>query len=146
MKAYCGFDPRVGALLPFVKLWARQLRGKCVLNSYTLSIMLIYSLQRTSPPVLPCLQNPGVWPRNMDWYKGKSFQFENEVPTELTAPWDIKFVPPQSLSPSTNTESPGMAISIADLVKVICASFSLQFLCFSTFSISMLTILTMRMT
>ena len=57
LAAYMNFDPRMAVLVPCVRLWARgQGLKRTQLNSYALSLMLIHSLQHSSPPVLPCLQ------------------------------------------------------------------------------------------
>ena len=105
VKAYCEFDSRVPELITAVKIWTRS-KGiqRTLLNSYALSLMVIYSLQRCSPPVLPCLQDPGAWPRNMQWC-GETV--ENEVDQQITVPWNTSFTTPGSLLPSTNTESIG---------------------------------------
>ena len=57
LAAYMNFDLRMAVLVPCVRLWARAqgLKRKQI-NSYALSLMLVHSLQHTSPPVLPCLQ------------------------------------------------------------------------------------------
>lgn len=109
IKAYCDFDDRVPILLSVVKLWSRSLGfSGTKLNSYALSLMVIYFLQRCSPPVLPCLQEPQRWPRNPVWYREKLFH--NQVPLELkwTAPWRVGFTAPGSLLPSSNRDSAGM--------------------------------------
>lgn len=57
LAAYMNFDSRMAILVPCVRLWARGwgIRRR-QLNNYSLSLMLIHSLQHTSPPILPCLQ------------------------------------------------------------------------------------------
>eukprot|EP00743_Colponemidia_sp_Colp-15_P005945 GILK01006391.1.p1 GENE.GILK01006391.1~~GILK01006391.1.p1 ORF type:complete len:725 (-),score=115.18 GILK01006391.1:125-2299(-) len=59
---YCRFDARVQILGLVIKNWAKQ-RGinspaQRTLSSYGFIVLLIHFLQRTSPPVLPCFQNP----------------------------------------------------------------------------------------
>ncbi len=81
---------------------------KVKLNSYALSLMVIYSLQRCSPPVLPCLQDPVDWPRNMEYFQtiGRQEFNDRDNPWRDT-PWNCGFTSPQSLLPSTNKESTG---------------------------------------
>ena len=116
MQAYSQFDERFALLVPFIRLWVKQIgchRGSRQylfnLNSYAVSLMLIYCLQCCTPPVLPCLQNPGTWPKNMDWFSKHGFQQQQQQQRlQLTVgPWSCDFVPPDSLLPSTNTQTPG---------------------------------------
>ena len=110
MQAYSQFDERFALLVPFVRLWVKH-NGppRTQLNNYAVSLMLIYSLQRCSPPVLPCLQSPGTWPKNMEWFSKHGFQRQQQKYPQLTVgPWLCDFVPPDSLLPSTNTQTPGI--------------------------------------
>lgn len=108
VRAYCKFDQRLAILGTFVKLWTRERAiPRIRLNSYAQSLMVIYFLQRVSPPVLPCLQQTEGWPKNLKRYKGSPLQVK-KVWSKLIAPWDVGFASPQSLLPSTNTDSPGM--------------------------------------
>ena len=110
MQAYSRFDDRFSLLVPFVRLWVKYSgTPRTQLNNYAVSMMLIYSLQRCQPPVLPCLQSPGSWPKNMAWY-GKH-GFASSLKTSfIIGPWKCDFVPPESLLPSTNTQTPGMYV------------------------------------
>lgn len=60
LKYYCMMDPRVGALMLFIKFWARfhdiNDAHKRTISSYSFALMLIHYLQVCNPPVLPCLQ------------------------------------------------------------------------------------------
>lgn len=68
LAAYMNFDPRMAVLVPCVRLWARaQGLKRKQLNSYALSLMVIHSLQHTTPPVLPCLQ-VGIPPALLSMY------------------------------------------------------------------------------
>ena len=101
LRAYNEFDGRVTPLVRAAKLWMREFSQRKV-NSYAATIMMIHCLQHTTPPVLPCLQELGPWPRNMDW-------FTTHTPTHhvTVGPWSCDFTPGQSLQPSTNTASLG---------------------------------------
>ena len=108
MQAYSQFDERFALLVPFVRLWVKH-NGppRTQLNSYAVSLMLIYCLQRCTPPVLPCLQDEGTWPKNMDWFSKHGFQHQQR-PKLSVGPWSCDFVPPDSLLPSTNAQTPGI--------------------------------------
>ena len=110
MQAYFQFDDRFAVLVPFVRLWVKY-NGppRSQLNNYTVSLLLIYALQRSQPPVLPCLQNPGSWPKNMAWFTKHGFA-SSLPPSFAVGPWNCDFVPPESLLPSTNTQSAGKHI------------------------------------
>ena len=57
LAAYMNFDQRMAVLVPCVRLWAKGCGlSRTQMNSYAISLLLIHSLQQTSPPVLPCLQ------------------------------------------------------------------------------------------
>jgi hypothetical protein len=57
LAAYMRFDHRMEVLVPCVRLWMRGWGlGRSQINNYAVSLLLIHSLQHTSPPVLPCLQ------------------------------------------------------------------------------------------
>ena len=121
MQAYSQFDDRFALLVPFVRLWVKHIgsrhsssgRYRFNLTSYGVSLMLIYSLQRCTPPVLPCLQSPGTWPKNMDdrfskdGFRQQQKQQLQQYPQLTVGPWSCDFVPPDSLLPSTNTQTPG---------------------------------------
>ena len=113
LKAYLNFDPRVIPLLLILRTWIRICGvsgiGRTQLNNYALALMLIYSLQRANPPVLPSLQSPGPWPRNMEWYEKKGFVFSGvrEVPVLDVEGWNVGFIDPGSLLQSTNKASIG---------------------------------------
>ena len=77
------------------------------INNYSLSLMLIYALQKTSPPVLPCLQDPRGWPLNMEWYGGTGFMLRKQEALYIDG-WNADFVNPNSLLPSKNTSSIGI--------------------------------------
>lgn len=95
-------------LISLLKLWCRVLEiPSKQLNSYTISLMVIYFLQCCSSPVLPSLQQPGQWPRNMEWYKEGGEGVENQVERKLVAPWDVTFLSPHSFSPSANSDTTG---------------------------------------
>ena len=72
-------------------------------NSYAVSLMVIHALQATTPPVLPCLQDLGPWPRNMDWFK----QYHTPSDHVTSGPWSCDFVPAASLISSSNTDGVG---------------------------------------
>ena len=119
MQAYSRFDERLALLMPFVRLWVKHIcsghhgtrRYRFELTSYAVSLMFIYCLQHCTPPVLPCLQSPGMWPKNMDWFSKHGFQQQQQQqqrPQLTVGPWLCDFVPPESLLPSTNTQTPGI--------------------------------------
>lgn len=109
MQAYSQFDDRFALLVPLVRLWIKYYGPpRTQLNNYAVSLMLIYCLQRIQPPILPCLQNPGSWPKNMAWFSKVGFSSVAQHPPLIVAPWNCDFVPPDSLLPSTNTQSPGV--------------------------------------
>ena len=62
LRAYVDFDPRAAQLMTLVKYWAKQKHLAKArsggLSSYTWSIMAIFFLQHTRPPVLPNFQAP----------------------------------------------------------------------------------------
>lgn len=70
-------------------------------NSYAVSLMVIHSLQHTTPPLLPCLQDLGPWPRNMEWFKRCHSPSDNV----MCGPWSCDFVTTASLMPSSCTDS-----------------------------------------
>ena len=109
IKAYCDFDERVGILIRVLKCWAREhglLRSQ--FNSYALSLMMIFALQHSSPPVLPCLQKLGPWPKNMEWHGQQHHPLlENDMDYELVKPAMVHFIPPESLQRSLNTQDTG---------------------------------------
>ncbi|XP_019863494.1 PREDICTED: speckle targeted PIP5K1A-regulated poly(A) polymerase-like, partial [Amphimedon queenslandica] len=108
LKAYLNFDKRVSPLLYLLKSWLRTcgVMGfkRTQINNYSLSLMLIYALQKTSPPVLPCFQDPKTWPLNMEWYGGAGFMLRKHE-AEYIDGWKVDFVNPNSLLPSKNTSS-----------------------------------------
>lgn len=111
MKAYYDFNPSLSFLVPVVRMWARFIGlTRISLNNYAISLLLIYALQHTTPPVLPCLQNPEVWPRNMEWFAARGFAAIAEgVGQGRITPggWKCEFTAPSSLMPSKNTASLG---------------------------------------
>lgn len=108
VKAYCEFDERVPVVISAVKLWSLVMGfSGTKLNSYAISLMVIYFLQRCSPPVLPCLQEPQRWPRDPQWYRDDRFCSEIALRPEWTAPWRVNFTAPGSLLPSSNRDSTG---------------------------------------
>lgn len=123
VRSYCEFDQRVTPLISVLKLWS-QVVGipKKQLNSYGISLMVIYFLQRCDPPVLPCLQSSDQqWPRNMQWYGQALWREEaarNESVRELVAPWDVSFTSHKAFLPSTNTASTGMPNLVYNVVCV----------------------------
>ncbi len=60
LRTYCDIDERFRKLGFFIKRWASHCRindASCgTLSSYALINMLVFYLQRTTPPVLPFLQ------------------------------------------------------------------------------------------
>ena len=75
--------------------------------------MLIYSLQKTTPPILPSLQSPGPWHRNMEWYKEKGFVHgESEGYDVMVDGWNLKYICPESLLISENTSTLGKSLVI----------------------------------
>lgn len=112
-------------LIRVLKYWARE-NGypRTQLNSYALSLMMIFALQRSSPPVLPCLQDPGLWPKNMDWYKQQHPSLENDLDYKFTRPWKVRFTPAQSLKPTKNREGTGESfvgkVTSEPLCKIMC--------------------------
>lgn len=109
LRYYCEFDGRVPTIITFVKLWRQMMSISSVrLNSYALSLMVIYSLQHCSPPVLPCLHDPIGWPLNMDAFQtlGQHKFSDHENPLS-DSPWHCGFTSPDSLLPSINKQSTG---------------------------------------
>ncbi|XP_019853366.1 PREDICTED: speckle targeted PIP5K1A-regulated poly(A) polymerase-like [Amphimedon queenslandica] len=108
LKAYLNFDKRVSPLLYLLKSWLRicGVMGfkRTQINNYSLSLMLIYALQKTSPPVLPCFQDPRTWPLNMEWYGRAGFMLRKHE-AEYIDGWKVDFVNPNSLLPSKNSSS-----------------------------------------
>lgn len=60
IKAYMKFDERVPMLMFTIRKWAKCFglsgRNKKQITQYSLTVLVIYFLQRMEPPVLPCLQ------------------------------------------------------------------------------------------
>lgn len=125
MRAYYDFDPRLALLIPTVRMWARSAGlSRASLNNYAVSLLLIYALQHATPPVLPCLQNPGAWPRNMDWFATRGFTAAADgVSQGRVSPggWNCGFTPPGSLVPSCNTASAGEAYPCFPLLSLPCS-------------------------
>ena len=129
MRAYYDFNPSLSLLVPVVRMWARFVGlTRMSLNNYAVSLLLIYALQHTTPPVLPCLQNTGAWPRNMEWFATKGFAATTGVSQGRISPggWKCEFTSPGSLMPSKNTASVGETLLqvvscmlLAELVSVI---------------------------
>ena len=67
--------------------------------------MVIYALQKTTPPVLPSLQSPGPWPRNMEWYGRRGFHVTEEMRAVKVEGWDGEFLNPSLLLTSENNMS-----------------------------------------
>lgn len=109
MRSYSEFDSRLVPVIRTVKLWMRWATKRKV-NSYAVSLMVIYSLQRTTPPVLPCLQNVGAWPRNMEWFKVHPVRDRKSHVTD--GPWSCDFEPVGSLLPCSNTSTVGMCLCV----------------------------------
>lgn len=112
LKSYLQFDRRVVPLLLVLRLWVRGCGimgiGRTQLNNYSLTLMLISALQSTSPPVLPCLQNPIGWPRNMEWYERQGFSDHSvELAPVMANGWNVQFCNSSALKPSKNTASLG---------------------------------------
>ena len=84
------------------------------LNNYALALMLIYFLQRTSPPVVPNLQNVGTWPRNMEWigHQGVLCKGNLDVADMILDGWKYKMVDNKSLAQSSNKLSSSQLIAI----------------------------------
>lgn len=81
LAAYMNFDSRMAVLVPCVRLWARGWGIKRrQLNNYSLSLMLIHSLQHTSPPVLPCLQVSPIFPNPSMANYGVSYRIQEAGP------------------------------------------------------------------
>ena len=124
MRAYYDFDPRLALLIPTVRMWARSAGlSRTSLNNYAVSLLLIYALQHATPPVLPCLQNPRGWPRNMDWFATRGFTAAADgVSQGRVSPggWNCEFTPPGSLVPSCNTASAGEVYTLASLSFLRC--------------------------
>jgi len=67
LRVYASLDARVRPLVLAVKNWAAQRKindpAAQTLSSYAYVLLVIAYLQRTTPPVLPCLQEVGRTPR-----------------------------------------------------------------------------------
>ena len=71
--------------------------GGRIFYSYSIALMVIYALQRCSPPVLPCLQDIGDWPLLPATTVGEMIG-----PYGLVQGWPFSFCSIDSLSPSSN--------------------------------------------
>lgn len=109
MRAYCDFDSRVVQLVIVLRMWVRSIGlSRAHFNNYALSQLLIYALQRASVPVLPCLQVPSSWARNMEWFTAQGFAGAvNSTAPVVVGGWRCDFTPPASLLPSNNNSSVG---------------------------------------
>lgn len=112
LRAYFQFDERVVVLVCLLKYWARKCEiPRMMLNSYTLTLMMIHVLQNCSPPVLPYLQNcysrrplkqqkMDIWP-----LRGSEPFLENDLELMCIFPRDVHFTSAISLQPSLNSSS-----------------------------------------
>jgi len=95
LKSYSQFDSR---LAPLVSVFCAIIRaagiGGRIFNSYSIALMVIYVLQRCSPPVLPCLQDIGDWPATAG---SKVIE-----PYGLVQGWPFNFCSTENLSSSSN--------------------------------------------
>ena len=76
--------------------------SRSLLNNYSLTLMLIAALQSTSPAVLPSLQSPAPWPKNMEWYLTHSEEMSSPL---MIDGWNARYCEPGSLKPSENTDT-----------------------------------------
>ncbi len=108
LKAYLAFDDRVLPLMTLVKIWIQSLSGVRISN-YALMIMIIHCLQRTTPPLLPCLQRCDPWPRNMAWFVKEGFASSGigERVEVAVDGWNFNFLHHRSLMPSQNKSTIG---------------------------------------
>jgi speckle targeted PIP5K1A-regulated poly(A) polymerase len=103
IKAYLDFDPRVPRLLHIIRAWARTINIKRThLNNYALTLMLIYAMQRSTPPVLPSLQSPSFWPLNMEWIGKRGFTTATNSNDITVDGWMLQYNNPSSFMPSKN--------------------------------------------
>ena len=111
LRAYYEFDARVATLVPILRMWFRFIGiPRSQLNSYCISLMLIYALQHATPPVLPCLQNPGSWPKNMEWFATHGFTMTARSTPLIVDGWRCDFDPPGYLLPNQNTATASKSI------------------------------------
>ena len=66
--------------------------------------MVIYALQRCTPPVLPCLQDIGEWPLTTGTAS------ELTVPYSEVEGWPFSFHPIENLQPSSNQQGLGLSV------------------------------------
>ena len=109
LKSYLHFDPRVLPCLFILRWWIRSCGiSRTQINSYCLALLLVYSLQRMDPPILPSLQSPGPWSVNMSWYSEQEINAKSTGMSDLIIDgWRAGFIDPRSLMPSSNAASLG---------------------------------------
>lgn len=105
-------DPKVAQLVYIIRSWAKALGisggDSGQLTSYALTLMVIYFLQTTNPPVIPSLQNISEWPMNAEMKSGDENDKGNDVQDCYIDGWDCSFFQDiTKLSPSLNIKPVG---------------------------------------
>ena len=84
---------------------ASGINGK-IFSSYSISLLVIYALQRCTPPVLPCLQDIGEWPLTT------ATGSELTIPYSEVEGWPFSFHPIEYLQPSSNQQGLGLSVIV----------------------------------
>lgn len=110
MKSYLELEPRLPPIVFFLRQWFKSSLSDVNISNYALILMVIHCFQRATPPLLPCLQQHGPWPRNMAWFE--SVGFSNEVAKDMISSnvdgWKLSIIDHRSLIPSPDHRSLGI--------------------------------------
>ena len=111
LKCYLSLDPRVIQLVFAVRAWAKAKDVSCQLSNYALTLMVLYFLQTTSPPVIPSLQDPAEWSGMSSCETigadGEEWTADRDDVVEVDG-WNCSYLSDfTSLSPTKNTKTLG---------------------------------------